>query len=362
MLFALSPVSTLIQHLIKTPQKFLSATDRFYFLRWLICSEVDADYHEKLEQLDAAALCPCGMPCASRIRPWGRAGTSLCSKCFFADYGSTSAWRSLVHPPLLTQDVIDLHLDLGRPVAKTVSPLLPASDSHNLVVCPFCQLGPASTHHWLIWCPVVGLVFTKSIGKVYDISLFTSPDTPSSVLTALIKAVANLRRHLLSVGCLSLPIETRPFSHLVTAAHHWHGPDATSASIKHFKLLDAAVNQVGAVTRRMSYAPCFPGLEDDCLALRLALRSFDLLNPRSLRLFLWPTSSSLAPFLCSTKTFLRELSSLSSLQSTLYSPWSPPVELLIDQDVLLGLCLQHAAVALNTCRLSLWNRLSKALN
>ena len=98
MLFALSPVSTLIQHLSKTPQKFLSSTDRFYFLRWLICSEVDADYREKLENLCASGCCPFGAPNVSRIKPWGRAGASLCNKCFFTAYGTASAWRTHVHP------------------------------------------------------------------------------------------------------------------------------------------------------------------------------------------------------------------------------------------------------------------------
>ena len=180
-------------------------------------------------------------------------------------------WRTHVHPLLLTQDIIDLQLDLGQASVQTVRPLHPESNSHQLVICPFCKLGPASASHWLIWCPIVGVVLTKSIGKVYDVSIFTSPDTPSSTLTTLIKAVANLRRHLLSIGCLTLDVATQPFSDLAAAARQWHGSGSASTALKHLQHLDSSINHLGAITRKATFTTCFPGLEDACPALSAAL-------------------------------------------------------------------------------------------
>lgn len=141
-----------------------------------------------------------------------------------------------------------------------------------MVDCPFCHLGPASTTHWLNFCPIVGLSLSAILNEVYDVALFTNPDTPGKTLTTLMGAVAKLRRHLLALGSLSTDTPKQTLLTIQDNARQWFHPQSCKIAQKQLNSLRTALTQIGSLKTDLSVAACpFPGFDTPCPALNCAL-------------------------------------------------------------------------------------------
>ena len=206
-LYTQGNVHKLLEVFSSLPHKLLPPVDKAYFLRWLVNEELDLTYHMRLAQHSKLQQCVCGCGQKCRQAPLGHYWGSACPATIDRLLPA-APWqlRMPTHPPFPSLEECQLRYSSEEVHnARQVAASFPQPgdlEGRQTIICPLCHLGDASTEHWLVHCPAVGMAFTAALQRCWHPDLLLSHEATPTQTAQIIKLIAQLRRTLLTTNVL----------------------------------------------------------------------------------------------------------------------------------------------------------------
>ena len=201
-IYSESSLESIFQALQTFPAKLVQPVNRYYFLRWLVAEETDAQFYQRLQGIKREQQCVCGCSRQARRHLFSTHFGSVCHEEYTKRAGEMP-WVALM--PQQARDLLASELEIDElpqgPLRNTWLGLLSQTPQLMLRECPLCLLGEASVEHWLTTCPVIGYVLSCAAKHLHTLAGLDCMQQ-GRVCYKLINRIADIRRHVYTKGAL----------------------------------------------------------------------------------------------------------------------------------------------------------------